>query len=88
MNETWNAQCFRVKVFEEKLNGYSKEVEAFRKKEVSSLHIKSQFQYHCPWCVHFLIQIMAIDEMTKNVEKLDEIEISLTSAREELEVYN
>ena len=25
---------FRVKVFEEKLNGYSKEVEAFRKKEV------------------------------------------------------
>ena len=29
---------------------------------------------------------MAIDEMTKNVEKLDEIEAALTSAREELEV--
>ncbi|CAB3991140.1 dynein heavy chain 3, axonemal-like, partial [Paramuricea clavata] len=55
----------RVKVFEEKLNGYSKEVEAFRKKE-----------------------IMAIDEMTKNVEKLDEIEVSVTSARDELEELN
>ena len=29
---------------------------------------------------------MAIDEMTKNVEKLDEIEVSLASARDELEV--
>jgi hypothetical protein len=29
---------------------------------------------------------MAIDEMTKNVEKLDEIEVSLSSARDELEV--
>ena len=29
---------------------------------------------------------MAVDEMTKNVEKLDEIEVSLTSARDELEV--
>ena len=29
---------------------------------------------------------MAIDEMTRNVEKLDEIEVSLTSARDELEV--
>ena len=29
---------------------------------------------------------MAIDEMTKNVEKLDEIDVSLTSARDELEV--
>ncbi|XP_028395151.1 dynein heavy chain 3, axonemal-like isoform X1 [Dendronephthya gigantea] len=55
----------RVKAYEEKLNGYSKEVEAFRKKE-----------------------IMAIDEMTKNVEKLDEIEVSLTSARDELEELN
>lgn len=29
---------------------------------------------------------MGIDEMTKNVEKLDEIEVSLQSARDELEV--
>jgi hypothetical protein len=29
---------------------------------------------------------MAIDEMTKNVEKLNEIEVSVTSARDELEV--
>lgn len=29
---------------------------------------------------------MAIDEMTKNVEKLDEIDVCLTSARDELEV--
>ena len=31
---------------------------------------------------------MAIDEMIKNVEKLDEIEAALTSARDELEVPN
>lgn len=34
----------------------------------------------------FILQIMATDEMTKNVEKLDEIEVCLSSARDELEV--
>ena len=34
-----------MKVFEEKLNGYSKEVEAFRKKEVYLLeHMFNQFK--------------------------------------------
>lgn len=37
---------YRVKVFEEKLSGYSKEVEAFRKKEV----IK-EIRCHCVICL-------------------------------------
>ncbi|XP_048576009.1 dynein axonemal heavy chain 3 isoform X2 [Nematostella vectensis] len=51
----------RVKMYEEKLNGYNKEVEAFRKKE-----------------------IMAAEEMKKNVEKLDELGTALDAARDEL----
>lgn len=51
----------KVRAFEDKLSGYNKEVEAFRKKE-----------------------IMAVDEMRKNVEKLDELEEALKDAQEEL----
>ncbi|XP_031567893.1 dynein heavy chain 3, axonemal-like [Actinia tenebrosa] len=55
----------RIKAFEEKLNGYNKEVESFRKKE-----------------------IMALEEMKKNVEKLDELDDALKKAVDELADLN
>ncbi|KAK3717325.1 hypothetical protein QZH41_011557, partial [Actinostola sp. cb2023] len=55
----------RIKAYEDKLNGYNKEVESFRKKE-----------------------IMALEEMKKNVEKLDELDESLKTAVDELAELN